>query len=103
MTAPARHHPRDPREERRRGYLATLPATVRGGVERAFAGKASPRAAIKAYCLICSDCDRSEVAECTVVTCPLHSYRPFQKARNPIKTASLGPSCDGTAQKGLPA
>lgn len=42
----------------------------------AFAG--SRAKALKAKCLACSNYQRDEVANCTVVTCPLHSVRPFQ-------------------------
>lgn len=86
----------------RREYLATLPATVRGAVERAFAGTASPRAAVKAYCLVCSDCDRAEVADCLVVACPLHSYRPFQNVRKPVKEARGSEPSTTTAAGGVP-
>lgn len=68
-----------------------VPTSARGIVERAFAGTASPRAAIKAKCLDCCCYDRAEVAECTVTRCPIHAYRPFQKqARKPSKTARGG-------------
>jgi hypothetical protein len=69
-------------------FLArSVPASARGIVERAFTGKASPRAAVKAKCLDCSGYDRAEVAACTVILCPLHAYRPFQESRRkPRKT-----------------
>src|SRR5262245_50952604 len=74
---------------KRADFLArVVPPSARGIVERAFVGKASPRAAIKAKCLDCCCYDRGEVVACTVVLCPLHSYRPFQKsARKAPKSA----------------
>ena len=83
-------------------YLAGVPMSARGALARAFAGKASPRAAIKAMCLDCSHFDRAEVADCRVALCPLWSYRPFVDARRPSKTAPLGAPCDETASAGIP-
>ena len=40
---------------------------------------ASPRAAIKAFCLTCVFWKRAEVTLCTAEACPLWAYRPFQK------------------------
>jgi hypothetical protein len=54
------------------------PVLSRGIVARAFAGRASPRAAIKAACLVCVGYDRQAVAGCTGYSCPLWAYRPFQ-------------------------
>jgi hypothetical protein len=50
----------------------------RSGLEKAYLGKASPRAAIKAMCLHCMCEDRAEITKCTSTGCPLHQYRPFQ-------------------------
>ena len=47
-------------------------------VERAFLGKSSPRQAIKAKCLSCSNWQRAEVEVCSVEVCPLWWYRPYQ-------------------------
>lgn len=71
----------------RADFLATVPTSARGIVGRAFTGTASPRAAIKAMCLTCSNYDRDEIAACPVILCPLHPYRPFQNARKGAKTA----------------
>jgi len=62
----------------RADFLATVPTSARAIVQRAFAGKAAPRGAIKAMRLTCSEYDRAEVADCTVILCPLHAYRPFR-------------------------
>ena len=59
-------------------FLAQVAESCRGIVERAFAGTASPREAIKAKCLDCSNFDRDEITHCAVVLCPLHAYRPYQ-------------------------
>jgi len=59
-------------------HLESAPKLYRSGLARAFAGKSSPRAAIKAKCLDCCHWDRAEVVACTVVLCPLHAYRPYQ-------------------------
>jgi hypothetical protein len=71
----------------RTDYLVSVPTSSRGIIDRAFAGKASPRSAIKAKCLDCSHFDRAEVADCLVILCPLHPYRPFQTARKPAGNA----------------
>ena len=60
-------------------YIKTIPEMSRGIISRALAGTSSPRQAIKAKCLACCNCDRSEVHHCRVFTCPLHAYRPFQE------------------------
>mgnify|MGYP001164736575 FL=1 len=47
--------------------------------QRCFAGKVSPRVAIKCKCMECICHDRAAIRDCTSPTCPLHPYRPFQK------------------------
>ncbi len=59
-------------------YVAGIPASCRATVERALTGSGSPRQAIKAKCLACSNWQREEIADCTVLICPLHPWRPFQ-------------------------
>jgi hypothetical protein len=90
--------------DRRQGFLASaVPPSARRSVARAFAGSASPRQAIKAKCLDCCGYDRAEVAGCTVIVCPLHSYRPFQEnRRNGQKTARGNDISDGTAPGDTP-
>ena len=53
-----------------------MPALSRGLIARALAGTASPRQAIKAFCLACTHYDRDEINHCPVWRCPLHAYRP---------------------------
>ncbi len=62
-----------------RKYLETVPMSAKLLLERALTKECSPRTAIKAKCMDCCHFDRQEVASCTVVVCPLHAYRPFQK------------------------
>jgi len=40
--------------------------------------KGSLRAAIKAQCLSCCNEDTNEIRHCTVVNCPLYSFRPYK-------------------------
>lgn len=55
-----------------------VPPLYRAGFLRAVAGKASPRGAIKAFCLECVGWSRADVRACTAPACPLYPYRPFQ-------------------------
>jgi hypothetical protein len=50
----------------------------RGVMKKAFEGKASPRGAIKAQCLICVGYERAAITACTGFSCPLWEYRPYQ-------------------------
>lgn len=59
-------------------FVEKTPESARGIVERAFKGTSSPRAAIKAHCLVCTNFDRQAVRDCPVILCPLIAYRPFQ-------------------------
>jgi hypothetical protein len=56
-----------------------IPKLYRSGYERALSGKASPRQAIKAFCLECVGYERNEITQCADTGCPLYHYRPFQK------------------------
>jgi hypothetical protein len=62
--------------EVQRECLESVPALSRGLVARSLAGTASPRQAIKAFCLTCTNYDRDEITCCPVWLCPLHAYRP---------------------------
>jgi hypothetical protein len=59
-------------------FLSSLPISVRGVFERALNGK-SKAAAIKAKCLDCCCFNKEEIGGCRIKTCPLWSYRPYQK------------------------
>lgn len=50
--------------------------------ERAKANPKSKALAIKAYCWECCNESKDEVQNCTVVKCPLHPHRPWQKSKN---------------------
>lgn len=63
---------------KRAGRLETTPESAKGHFVAAWAGKCSPRRAIKAQCLECVGFDRREVAECTNWACALWHFRPFQ-------------------------
>jgi hypothetical protein len=62
-------------------YVQKAPVTQQGTLRRALLGNVSPRMAIKAKCLVCSNFERAEVENCTVRLCPLWAYRPFQGTR----------------------
>lgn len=64
---------------RRAGRLATTPESTKGHFVAAWAGKCSPRRAIKAQCLECVGFDRQGITACTCWACPLWNFRPYQK------------------------
>lgn len=46
-------------------------------IARTYAGKSSPRDAIKAQCLACTGFDRQAITTCSGYSCPLWLYRPY--------------------------
>lgn len=66
----------------------SVPLLYRNLVQRAFAGTLSPRQAIKAHCLACSNFQREEVEHCTVVRCPLHAFRPYVRRAEALGDAT---------------
>ena len=64
---------------KRAGRLATTPESAKGHFVAAWAGKCSPRRAIKAQCLECVGFDRQAITECMGWACPLWHFRPYQK------------------------
>ena len=58
--------------------LERIGPKYRNGYLRASDGTASPRAAIKSFCLECCAYVRKEVTNCTALACPLYLYRPYQ-------------------------
>jgi hypothetical protein len=62
-------------EEQRDAALSHCPKPQQAGLERAWQAKASPRQAIKLFCLSCMGYDRDEVLKCTAAACPLFAYR----------------------------
>lgn len=63
----------------REAEAKSCPTMSQGVIRSALAGTSSPRQAIKARCLQCSNYARDEIAHCTVITCALWQYRPFQR------------------------
>ena len=49
-----------------------------GVFKKAFSGK-SKASALKAKCLDCTNLDRKEITLCTVKSCPIWLYRPYQE------------------------
>jgi hypothetical protein len=64
---------------KRAGRLATTPESAKGHFVAAWAGKCSPRRAIKAQCLECVGFERKAITECTSYGCSLWMFRPFQQ------------------------
>lgn len=48
-------------------------------MRRVYLGEASPRGAIKAFCLQCMGGVRADITNCDATHCSLHFYRPYQK------------------------
>ena len=66
--------------KRRRLYRASIPgvgkASYQKKYDRAMSG-CDPKAAIAAKCLDCMHWQRTRIAACPIVCCPLWPYRPF--------------------------
>jgi len=68
-----------------------IPKLYQNIIDRAMAGTASPRGAIKAKCLDCSNYDRIEAENCKVTLCPVYAYNPYRKkALSRAPAASVG-------------
>ena len=65
--------------DRQEQFIQDAPPVYQGAVRDALDGKASPRRAIKAFCLSCTGFMREEVRHCTATCCPLHAFRPYVK------------------------
>jgi hypothetical protein len=67
-------------EKRRREYRASISGpgktSYQKKYDKAMSGR-DPEAAIAAKCLDCMYWQRSRIAECPIVCCPLWLYRPF--------------------------
>ncbi|ABF08893.1 hypothetical protein [Cupriavidus metallidurans] len=68
-------------EAARAARLAQTEVSSRALLVRCWAGEASPRQAIKAFCVACVGGTRAEVTRCTCYACPLYEFRPFKTAR----------------------
>jgi len=66
------------REERIAKAIAEASPLYRPVMQKAYAGVAPPRSAIKAQCLHCVGFTRDDVTHCTSFACPLWAYRPYQ-------------------------
>lgn len=64
-------------------YIDAAPSSFGGVLQHAFKGSASPRQAIKAKCLTCSNYQRNEITDCTIRLCPLWAYRPYTPKAHP--------------------
>jgi hypothetical protein len=58
--------------------IAEAPTSCKNTLSRAFSGSASPRQAIKVFCLQCCGFVRSDIENCSARACALHKYRPYQ-------------------------
>ena len=60
--------------------LASMPEACRATYRRAMSGQ-SRMAGVKAHCqeCFCYSEYRANVRDCTITTCPLYPYRPYQK------------------------
>lgn len=61
-----------------------MPSKI-GLFKRCFRGEASPRAAIKAQCLICNWGNHAAISNCTANACPIWRYRPFVRQNDKQK------------------
>ena len=57
----------------------SMPRIYRKNYLAAVEGRATPRNAIKAFCLECMGWQRNEVSGCSTIDCPLNLYRPYRK------------------------
>ncbi len=57
-----------------------MPVIYRKNYLAAVSGEASPRNAIKAFCIECMGYAKREVTNCDSIECPLNLYRPYRKA-----------------------
>ena len=53
-------------EQERAAFVESVPALSRGLIARSLTGTASPRQAIKAFCLACTHYNRDEITHCPV-------------------------------------
>lgn len=75
--APPEPYLRYTRERRLDQVRRYLPSVERLFLS-AYAGKCSPRQAIKAFCLECMGLEKEDVKGCNAPACPLFEYRPYQ-------------------------
>lgn len=68
----------DPQQAKRVADVQTDAPSNVGLFRRVYAGRAPPRAAIKAFCLECCWMNRADITRCKATACPLHRLRPYQ-------------------------
>lgn len=73
---------------KRAGRLATTPESAKSLFVASWAGKCSPRQAIKGQCLECQGFDRAAISGCTSWACALWTFRPFQQ--KPAENLAVG-------------
>ena len=79
--------------------VAEAPELSRKIMRVAYEGRASPRSAIKAMCLICTGYDRAAIRNCTGWSCPLWAFRPYREPVGGPVGARIAP---GSPQAGVP-
>jgi hypothetical protein len=67
------------RERAMADRISQMPKTSVSAYLKASRGRATPRVAIKAFCMECVGWNRIEVTKCPASACPLWMYRPFQR------------------------
>lgn len=65
------------RNEQINERVKAMPERYRNNYRKAMSGM-SKAAALKAFCLECTNWEREEVRKCTSPACPLYPYRPYK-------------------------
>lgn len=77
--------------------LKEVPVKAKILTRKALEGKASPRGAIKAFCLECVGYERKEIIFCTAPCCPLYEYRPKYQLKQ-TKDSTISPTASDSEQ-----
>jgi hypothetical protein len=67
------------KQAERLGEVDECAPSKTGIFRRVYAGQASPRECIKAFCLDCTGFNELAIRECLFVACPLFRLRPYQR------------------------
>jgi len=67
------------KQAERLGEVDQCAPSKTGIFRRVYAGQASPRECIKAFCLDCTGFNEFAIRECLFVACPLFRLRPYQR------------------------
>ena len=68
------------REDQIKAWREHIPNKFDGSYRKQYdkaMKRQSMRAAVNSKCLDCMNWQQPEVRDCDIVTCPLHSYRPY--------------------------